>query len=133
MLHTVDTGTFRSLEMDLLLRDYPCFSTILVLKSPDNPLLFFLFSMVSVLHTTQRLSQLFSILTVCKYDFHIASTSYLPRVNLNTYIKEHHMLEMQLMEILTRASSWKFPNKPFTPTLVTFAKNYGAQLATHKI
>ena len=35
-------------------------------------------------HTTQRLSQLFSILTGCKCDFYITSTCYLPQVSLNT-------------------------------------------------
>ena len=35
-------------------------------------------------HTTQRLSQLFSILTGCKCDFYITSTCFLPQVSLNT-------------------------------------------------
>ena len=35
-------------------------------------------------HTTQRLSQLLSILTGCKCDFYITSTCYLPQVSLNT-------------------------------------------------
>ena len=35
-------------------------------------------------HTTQRLSQLFAILTGCKCDFYITSTCYLPQVSLNT-------------------------------------------------
>ena len=35
-------------------------------------------------HTTQRLSQLFSILTGCKCDFYITSSCYLPQVSLNT-------------------------------------------------
>ncbi len=38
------------------------------------------FSPCSVWHTTQRLSQLFSILTACKCDYYIAHTCYLPHV-----------------------------------------------------
>ncbi len=71
ILRTVDTGTVRSLEMDLQPWDCPCFSRIF-------------FSPCSVWHTTQRLSQLFSILTGCKCDYYIAHTCYLPQVCLNT-------------------------------------------------
>ena len=49
------------------------------------------FALLSVLHaqygtqrhTTQRLSQLFSILTGCKCDFYITSTCYLPQVSFH--------------------------------------------------
>ncbi len=44
----------------------------------------FFFSPCSAWHTTQRLSQLFSILTGCKCDYYIAHSSYLPQVCLNT-------------------------------------------------
>ena len=45
---------------------------------------FFLFSMLSMVHTTQRLCQLFSIIPGCKCDFYITRTCYLPQVRLNT-------------------------------------------------
>ncbi len=56
--------------------------------------------------TTQKLSQLFSILTGCKCDYYIAHTCYTCGVS-KYKLQEHHMLEKQLfLTILTWGQSF---------------------------
>lgn len=57
---TVDKGTLRTLEVDCYLDAMDVFSSILVIKSFNNSLLLFLFTMLSMSVTGQRLSQFIS-------------------------------------------------------------------------
>src|SRR4029434_8166506 len=83
-LRTVDTGTLRSPTMDLRL------SMLFYNFGSQTPRQFF--ALLSFVHaqcgihrpTTQRLSQLCSILTGCKCDLYVTSICDLPQVSLNT-------------------------------------------------
>ncbi len=73
------------------------------LSNPQTTLYTSFFSPCSVWHTTQRLSQLFSILTGCKCDYYIAHTCYLPQVCLNTnytsitFLKSNYFLQFWII------------------------------------
>ncbi len=78
-------STVPSPRRDCLLETVQIFpQSKIFLSNPQTTLYTSFFSPCSVWHTTQRLSQLFSILTGCMCDYYIAHTCYLPQVCLNT-------------------------------------------------
>lgn len=75
-------------------------------SSKKNSLHFFpFFTSSSVRDTTQRFSQLFSILIGCKCDYYIAHTCYLPQVS-KYKLQEHHMLENYFLQFCLGANNF---------------------------
>ncbi len=102
ILRKLDTGTLRSLVKALRAMFFHNF----LLSNPRQLVTLFSFPPCSVWHTTQRWSQLVSILTGCKCDYYITHTYYLPQVCLNTNYSSITVETQLCLTILTRCQSF---------------------------